>query len=67
MDRLLVINIVDKLCHYNAPIDSEYHPETDDTHILAGDDISNYIMLIGIVMRVVTLGQYDTMYNVDTL
>ena len=65
--RLLGLENVDKMHHYNSPMESEYHPETDDIPLLAGENIYNYRILIGSVMWSVDLVRYYAMYAVVTL
>ena len=35
VDPLLGLDNVDKMNHYNVPMDYEYHPDTEDTPLLA--------------------------------
>jgi len=55
------------LRQYSSPMESEYHPEIDDSPALNDDNISRYRMLIGCANWVVTLGRFDVFYATQTL
>ena len=56
-----------KLKGFMNPMDPNFHPETDDSDFLIGEDISKYRMMVGSLNWLVTLGRYDIHYAVCTL
>ena len=48
-------------------MDPTYHPESDKTDFLSGEEIGFYRMMIGSAMWAVTLGRYDIQYATITL
>jgi len=52
---------------YGSPMESGDHPETDDSDLLFGKDISSYQMLIGSAQWAIRLGRFDVQYATNTL
>ena len=50
-----------------APLDKNYHPELDDTELLTGESIQHYLIMIGKLQWLVTLGRFDINPQVTTL
>ena len=73
--RKYIDNIVEKienltkttLRNYNSPMESDLHPELDETPLLGDDKHSIYRMLIGSAQWAVTLGRFDIAYAVSTM
>ena len=49
--------IVGSFQHHMFPMDPAYHPESDKTDFLSGEEIGFYRMMIGSAMWAVTLGE----------
>eukprot|EP00957_Ditylum_brightwellii_P087353 6648934-Ditylum_brightwellii.AAC.1 len=52
---------------FNNAMDPHYHAEIDESDFLVGYDISKYMMMVGSLNWLVTLGRYDIHYTVTTL
>lgn len=51
----------------NSPMDSNYHPELDESELCNAQEISIYRSLIGSANWIITLGRFDIMYAVTVL
>jgi len=56
-----------KLRRFMSPMDTNYHPEIDDSDFLIGKDISAYRMMVGSLNWLITLGRYDIHYATGSL
>eukprot|EP00957_Ditylum_brightwellii_P173549 13213608-Ditylum_brightwellii.AAC.1 len=56
-----------KLRGFNNLMDHNYHAETDESDFLVGEDISKYLMMVGSLNWLITLGRYDMHYTITTL
>jgi hypothetical protein len=56
-----------RLRNYNAPMQSEYHPELSTAALLDSDMASKYRMMIGSLNWMVTLGRFDIYYATQTM
>ena len=52
---------------YRTPMDSNYHPETDESEFLSPTDASIYRGLIGSANWMITLGRFDINYSTNTM
>ena len=50
-----------------TPMDSEYHPELDESPFVAPDRISKYRSMIGSLNWIVILGRFDIAYALNTM
>mmetsp|Transcript_2008 Transcript_2008/g.2744 ORF Transcript_2008/g.2744 Transcript_2008/m.2744 type:complete len:97 (-) Transcript_2008:839-1129(-) len=48
-------------------MDTNFHPEIDDSNFLEGDDISLYHMMVGSLSWLIALGRYDVHYASSSL
>ena len=67
-----VCSKIENLCeltlkHFDTPMATDDHPETDDTTVLDEKTHSIYRLLIGSAQWTITLGRFDIMYAVATL
>ena len=62
-----VEKIIGSFQHHMFPMDPSYKPESDNTDLLVGEDISVYRMMVGSAMWAVTLGCYDIQYATISL
>eukprot|EP00934_Nitzschia_sp_Nitz4_P008762 Nitzschia sp. Nitz4//scaffold145_size56662//50639//52106//NITZ4_006565-RA/size56662-processed-gene-0.32-mRNA-1//-1//CDS//3329536601//8752//frame0 len=52
---------------FKTPMDSDYHPEIDDSEPLNDTEHSKYRALVGSANWIITLGRFDIQYAVTTL
>jgi hypothetical protein len=52
---------------YSAPMDKEYHPESDESDFLGEKDASLYRGLIGSANWMITLGRFDIAYATNAM
>ena len=51
----------------HTPMDSEYHPELDDSPLMDLDGISKYRSMIGSLNWILTLGRFDIAHSLNTM
>jgi len=53
--------------HYNTPLATDDHPETDDSALLSDHEHSIYRLLVGSAIWVIMLGRMDILYATAVL
>jgi hypothetical protein len=67
MDKLATMCGKTQFADKKTPFSDTYHPELDDSPLLAPDDISKYKSLLGSGNWLITLGRFDIQYAVSTM